>query len=51
MDTLDLVVIAYVVIGLVIKMSDEREYHSELHIIFSALIWPRELYRRFKKWL
>lgn len=51
MDYIEWLLVIYVVIGLVIKMSDDRDYHSELHIICSALIWPRELYRRVKKWL
>lgn len=46
---MDILIFLYLVIGLVMRLTDNRQYHSELHILCSALIWPRDLYRWSKK--
>lgn len=46
---MDILILPYLVVGLVMRLKDNRHYHSELHILCSALIWPREIYRWSKK--
>lgn len=43
---MDYLILAYVVVGLVIRLADKRHYHSELHILCSALIWPLDWSRK-----
>ena len=46
---MDMLILIYFAVGLIMRLTDKRYYHSVLHIVCSALIWPRELYRWSKK--
>lgn len=43
---MDYLILWYITVGLTMRLTDKRVYHSELHILCSALIWPLDWSRK-----